>query len=185
MFLIGGESKSIHPQAILLHSGDVVIMSGPSRLAYHGVPKIISPVAAPLVPPALSRLSLVGSYAVQRSRSVRQAAGSMRCQACGRETSEVDIVRCTVESGRVQLPTSAVGGKQENCTLPRDLHEASPAKKPRVEKHDSSCSSDHHRIPAAGLQCWEELIREWPHFERYLSTSRINVNIRQVNSHIN
>ncbi len=41
IFLIGGLTKSIEPKAILLSSGDAIIMSGTSRLCYHGVPCII------------------------------------------------------------------------------------------------------------------------------------------------
>lgn len=41
IFLIGGKSKEEAPDAIYLRSGDVVIMGGASRLAYHGVPRIL------------------------------------------------------------------------------------------------------------------------------------------------
>ena len=41
IFLIGGATKQTRPRALLLNSGDVVIMSGESRLAYHGVPKVL------------------------------------------------------------------------------------------------------------------------------------------------
>ncbi len=41
IFLIGGPTKQTRPKALLLNSGDVVIMSGESRLAYHGVPKVL------------------------------------------------------------------------------------------------------------------------------------------------
>ncbi|XP_013774319.1 nucleic acid dioxygenase ALKBH1-like [Limulus polyphemus] len=41
LFLIGGNSKAVSPMPIFIRSGDVVVMSGASRLAYHGVPKII------------------------------------------------------------------------------------------------------------------------------------------------
>lgn len=41
IFLIGGTTKQTRPKALLLNSGDIVIMSGDSRLAYHGVPKIL------------------------------------------------------------------------------------------------------------------------------------------------
>ena len=41
IFLIGTESKSTKPEAIRLRSGDLCIMSGKSRLSYHGVPKVI------------------------------------------------------------------------------------------------------------------------------------------------
>lgn len=42
IFLIGGHSLNEKPIAILLRSGDTIIMSGESRLCYHGVPKIFS-----------------------------------------------------------------------------------------------------------------------------------------------
>ncbi|ODM96327.1 ABC transporter G family member 23 [Orchesella cincta] len=41
IFLIGGKSKTERPQPVLLQSGDIAIMSGESRLSYHGVPKIL------------------------------------------------------------------------------------------------------------------------------------------------
>ena len=40
IFLIGGNSKTIKPKAIHVTSGDFIIMSGTSRLAFHAVPKI-------------------------------------------------------------------------------------------------------------------------------------------------
>lgn len=49
MFLIGGASKTIRPTAILLHSGDVLVMSGPSRLCYHAVPKVLQATHQPWV----------------------------------------------------------------------------------------------------------------------------------------
>ncbi|KAF6205166.1 hypothetical protein GE061_019333 [Apolygus lucorum] len=41
IFLIGGASHDDPASPILIKSGDVVIMSGPSRLSVHGVPKIL------------------------------------------------------------------------------------------------------------------------------------------------
>lgn len=41
VFLVGKETKSEKPTAMLLRSGDVVIMSSKSRLAFHAVPKIL------------------------------------------------------------------------------------------------------------------------------------------------
>ncbi|CAK9840866.1 Alpha-ketoglutarate-dependent dioxygenase abh1 [Schizosaccharomyces pombe] len=41
IYLIGTESRSEKPSALRLHSGDVVIMTGTSRKAFHAVPKII------------------------------------------------------------------------------------------------------------------------------------------------
>lgn len=42
LFLIGGRTKLEDPQVVLLESGDAVVMSGESRLCYHGVPCILS-----------------------------------------------------------------------------------------------------------------------------------------------
>ena len=39
--MIGGKDKSTKPTALFLKSGDVIIMSGPSRSCYHAVPRII------------------------------------------------------------------------------------------------------------------------------------------------
>ncbi|XP_067011569.2 nucleic acid dioxygenase ALKBH1 [Anabrus simplex] len=41
IFLLGGPSVEDKPAAMFLRSGDIVIMSGPSRLCYHGVPRIL------------------------------------------------------------------------------------------------------------------------------------------------
>ncbi|XP_045773990.1 nucleic acid dioxygenase ALKBH1 [Maniola jurtina] len=41
IFLIGGHDKSKEPLAILLNSGDIVVMSKEARLCYHAVPKIL------------------------------------------------------------------------------------------------------------------------------------------------
>lgn len=41
IFLLGSESKATRPEAIRLQSGDICVMSGKSRLSYHGVPKIL------------------------------------------------------------------------------------------------------------------------------------------------
>ncbi|KAK0059839.1 alkylated DNA repair protein alkB 1 [Biomphalaria pfeifferi] len=42
VFLLGGKTKSVQPMAVYVRSGDICIMSGESRLAYHAVPKILS-----------------------------------------------------------------------------------------------------------------------------------------------
>ncbi|EKM55906.1 uncharacterized protein PHACADRAFT_174062 [Phanerochaete carnosa HHB-10118-sp] len=41
VFLIGGPTRDTEPVPIFLRSGDVLIMSGPCRRAYHGVPRIL------------------------------------------------------------------------------------------------------------------------------------------------
>ncbi|KAJ8045048.1 Nucleic acid dioxygenase ALKBH1 [Holothuria leucospilota] len=41
IFLVGGLTKSVPPTPILLSSGDIIVLSSSSRLAYHGVPRIL------------------------------------------------------------------------------------------------------------------------------------------------
>ncbi|XP_013411477.1 nucleic acid dioxygenase ALKBH1 [Lingula anatina] len=41
IFLLGGVTKSVKPVAMYINSGDVVVMSGAARLAYHAVPRIL------------------------------------------------------------------------------------------------------------------------------------------------
>ena len=40
VFLLGGASKDAPPTPLLLRSGDVLVLSGASRAAYHGVPRV-------------------------------------------------------------------------------------------------------------------------------------------------
>lgn len=49
IFLLGGLKRDDMPIAMLMHSGDIMIMSGFSRLLYHAVPRIIpSPEGCPV-----------------------------------------------------------------------------------------------------------------------------------------
>ncbi|KAK8723303.1 hypothetical protein OTU49_011636 [Cherax quadricarinatus] len=41
VFLIGGSTKAAQPTPIYLHSGDVLVMTGESRQAYHAVPRVV------------------------------------------------------------------------------------------------------------------------------------------------
>ncbi|RVE57530.1 hypothetical protein OJAV_G00217200 [Oryzias javanicus] len=41
IFLLGGTRRQDPPTAMLMHSGDVMVMSGQSRLLYHAVPRIL------------------------------------------------------------------------------------------------------------------------------------------------
>ncbi|XP_053330550.1 nucleic acid dioxygenase ALKBH1 [Spea bombifrons] len=54
IFLLGGPSRELQPTAMLMHSGDIMVMSGPSRLLYHAVPRILSFPGGGLLPPCLS-----------------------------------------------------------------------------------------------------------------------------------
>ena len=42
VFLLGGRTREERPTAMLLRSGDLVVMSGDARRCYHGLPRILS-----------------------------------------------------------------------------------------------------------------------------------------------
>jgi DNA alkylation damage repair protein AlkB len=157
VFLVGGETKSVLPQAIILRSGDVVIMSGASRLAYHGVPKIISPPPTTPVPPALSRVSLL-DYLHSSGGTLqpcRLASSGPLCCVCQRKEE-----------------TPAVSDSDSQVEIP-----------PTTTKRLKIREEGGERSGMEGwCQQWSDILREWAEFERYISTSRINVNIRQVNT---
>lgn len=53
-FIIGGLKRAGKTQSIRLHSGDVLVFGGPSRLRYHGVRKIFpgtAPIEHQILPP--------------------------------------------------------------------------------------------------------------------------------------
>ncbi|GAX82388.1 hypothetical protein CEUSTIGMA_g9816.t1 [Chlamydomonas eustigma] len=50
VFLVGGKSRDVKPTAVLVRSGDVVVLAGHARKCYHGVPRIFCDRA---LPPAL------------------------------------------------------------------------------------------------------------------------------------
>ena len=54
---LGGRTREEKPRAMLLRSGDVVVMGGASRLLYHGVPRILPAT----LPPELAHHRLAGT----------------------------------------------------------------------------------------------------------------------------
>ncbi|XP_053553335.1 nucleic acid dioxygenase ALKBH1 [Bombina bombina] len=56
IFLLGGLSRDVAPTPMIMHSGDIMVMSGSSRLLYHAVPQILPFPGAEgnLLPPCLS-----------------------------------------------------------------------------------------------------------------------------------
>jgi len=121
------------PKAMFIHSGDIVVMSHQSRLAYHGVPKILPPSGSS-IPSCLSEVELV-----QRMQQIR--------------TLELS---CTVETHK---PTA---------TEEINTH--------KLKRNDKSIYD--FRDILKFDYCW--LQSSWRHFEQYLATTRININIRQV-----
>ncbi len=80
IFLMGHASKAQAPTALLLRSGDAVVLSGPARRCYHGVPRVLTGQAA-----------IENAVVRRRSRIAhQQAIRSDRCSSDVREGSDDD-----------------------------------------------------------------------------------------------
>lgn len=102
IFLIGGQSRQQKPLPLLLRSGDVVVMAGKSRTAYHAVPHVL-PCEGESIPRCLSKFSL------KQAMSEREP-NWLHCRVCGYDLEECsdrfglpvarkDMAKCTASSG--------------------------------------------------------------------------------------
>lgn len=101
ILLVGGKTKATKPLALHLRSGDVIILGGESRLAYHAVPRIM--------------------YAQEEGR-LPQCFGSTEDQQQWQESEKVVVEGSSVEVG--DHPAVALRGAQEDvkdgCEESRD-----------------------------------------------------------------
>ncbi|XP_066550897.1 LOW QUALITY PROTEIN: nucleic acid dioxygenase ALKBH1 [Amia ocellicauda] len=95
IFLLGGLRREDPATAMFMHSGDIMVMSGPSRLLYHAVPKIVINPGADLVPQCLLQRSDVPEDSVVR------------------RVSEQDWDVCTkyIQTSRINVTVRQVLGK--------------------------------------------------------------------------
>ncbi|CAL8271285.1 unnamed protein product [Merluccius merluccius] len=98
IFLLGGTRREDPPTAMYMHSGDVMVMSGQSRLLYHAVPRILQDLPSP--PPA-------GLGTALRTGQVSPEQGSLV-----EEVSEEDWAVCSryIQSSRVNMTIRQVLG---------------------------------------------------------------------------
>ena len=106
--MIGGKSKEVRPTPILLQSGDVVIMSGEARLAYHGVPRVLGPCSSEGggVPVSLSAETIAHVWF--------SSGGSEREADEGTETGGGAVVAGGVASG-----CGSSSNSSSSCDCPR------------------------------------------------------------------
>jgi alkylated DNA repair protein alkB family protein 1 len=126
VFLLGGLSVEEKPTAMLIHSGDIIIMSGVSRLCYHGIPRILSTDKTPW------------------------NAVDSREECTQRNCCDLSVMCDTKDH-----ESANIHRKETNSTF--------------FPSHFSSEIIN---------SCVENYF--WLPFEKYLGTSRINMNVRQV-----
>jgi len=113
IFLLGGTRRQDPPTAMYMHGGDVMVMSGQSRLLYHAVPRI---VAAPQGHPALEMegCSLASS---RRNCSVVEPLSEQDWAVCSRYT----------QSARVNVTVRQVLGPGQSFSETPSSHQKTDA----------------------------------------------------------
>ncbi|MEQ2221474.1 hypothetical protein ILYODFUR_016309 [Ilyodon furcidens] len=105
IFLLGGPQRQDPPTAMFMHSGDVMLMSGPSRLLYHAVPRILP--APPQLATCLEELSC--ALALQTG-SVLEPVSEEDWDVCSRY----------IQSSRVNMTVRQVLGPGQIVPLQTD-----------------------------------------------------------------
>ena len=149
-------------------------MSGESRLAYHGVPKVIQLTKLDGIPKCLSTEQF--EQALKDHETDTAGSNGDYCSLCGRNLDKCTSITMTRETKehidviRERKRTHSDNNREEDMSCSKmtalstsGLQEDCPAKK---KVNDcSGCS-------------W--ILNNWKDFKFYLPHSRINMNIRQV-----
>ena len=141
IFLLGGKTRDDAPIAMYIRSGDVMVMAGNSRLAYHAVPRILAPNKDHPIPTCLEPHFNTSpeSFTEKRKETSLSTSDKKEGTECRR------VKECETRYKRTKYDADVSG----ECGT------------------DSSASSFIETTET-------KLVRQ------YLSTSRININIRQV-----
>lgn len=114
VFLLGGTKREDCPTAMFMHSGDIMVMSGPSRLLYHAVPCIVPAPAGNVLPPCLGqRLE-----AKAQDDDIIQSVSEEDWEVCSwyLQTSRVNVtVRQVLGSGQDFPSTQASHLSTDSC----------------------------------------------------------------------
>ncbi|XP_071327263.1 nucleic acid dioxygenase ALKBH1 [Trachinotus anak] len=109
VFLLGGTVRQDPPTAMYMHSGDVMVMSGQSRLLYHAVPCIIPP------PQEHTTLDMAGC----------SLASSLQDSTVMEQVSKQDWTVCSryIQSSRVNMTVRQVLGPGQSLPETPACHE--------------------------------------------------------------
>ncbi len=140
------------PIPLLLNSGDIVIMSGPSRLAYHGIPRVLPPSHTHAVPWCLEKEQLKNCVCsrteVRPGKTLSEFESSMTvCKVARKEDGSVITDEDITSKG--------------------------------MKMNNGKCSEDSDCGLVVCSVC-SQLANSWDTFVEYLCVSRININVRQV-----
>ncbi|KAJ7991005.1 hypothetical protein DPEC_G00292740 [Dallia pectoralis] len=144
IFLLGGTQREDPPTAMYMHSGDIMVMSGHSRLRYHAVPRVVpAPEGDPLHPSLEAEGLAPGQDPAQGEASVIQSMEKEEWAVCFRyiQTSRVNMtVRQVLGPGQAfplkDKRTETVKGYTEG------YHDSQDGENVGLKRRRSSNSSD-------------------------------------------
>ncbi|GAA6229530.1 DNA demethylase ALKBH1 [Lates japonicus] len=138
IFLLGGTCRQDPPTAMYMHSGDVMVMSGQSRLLYHAVPRI---VPAPQGHAPLKMDGCSPALSLQDSTVVEQI-------------SEQDWAVCSkyIQSSRVNMTVRQVLGPGQSFPEEPSHHEKTDAGR-TVTYHDEPADEESGRMKRTRCDC--------------------------------
>lgn len=151
--MIGGHTKTVEPEAVYLRDGDVVIMSGQARMAYHAVPKVL-PHDFPIDTQIQQSKLDVRSHCLDPNPN-RETSTDPETQAT--LNAEVSVI--------VAVDITSCKRRNDDHTLTRDN------KRSKSESDGMHCTDTYNKVTDNEF---------WRPFSDYLRDSRININIRQM-----
>ncbi|XP_041668914.1 nucleic acid dioxygenase ALKBH1 [Cheilinus undulatus] len=139
IFLLGGTRRQDPPTAMFMHSGDMMVMSGQSRLLYHAVPRIL-PVPEGQTALEMERCS--PSSSLQHS-SVVELVSEEDCKVCCRyiQSSRVNVTVRQVLGPGQSFPETLVSQQRTGSEQTGGYHEEHRDEDSGKRKRSSSCDS--------------------------------------------
>ncbi|XP_057200232.1 nucleic acid dioxygenase ALKBH1 [Triplophysa rosa] len=136
VFLLGGAKREDRPTAMFMHSGDIMVMSGPSRLLYHAVPCIVPAPAGNPLPSCLSQTLKSEPQNDDIIQNVNE--GDWKVCSWYLQTSRVNVtVRQVLGSGQTFPSTETLSGaahtSTDSCQKSDEDCEAATHKKRKTE----------------------------------------------------
>ena len=206
IFLIGGPTKATAPVPLFLHSGDISLMTGPARLSFHAVPRILHA--------DLSYIDACFCSTHEKKNGHKHSAnkhnnsdlssivnghlidGDMKSNGLDKKSSELDMktdpVKETVDMNVIKNDCSSDHEMEED-----DPYSSSANSNSSCKLADKSCDNkvdnsvdQYVSVSKEGGNCELPDLKEimdrviqttdWLPFQKYLDQSRINVNVRKV-----
>ncbi|KAI2654243.1 Nucleic acid dioxygenase ALKBH1 [Labeo rohita] len=114
VFLLGGTKREDRPTAMFMTSGDIMVMSGPSRLLYHAVPCIVPAPAGNVLPSCLGQRLETEA----QDDDIIQSVSEEDWDVCSwyLQTSRVNVtLRQVLASGQTFPSSQASNLSTDNC----------------------------------------------------------------------